>query len=108
MLNRLCPAAAATAEAFKGDLMNPTYYPTKADTAAVNKRCVSAPKQLVCLFGSLPAAWVQADAWSCTGACMLTVLLLRRWYVIDAEGQTLGRLATLAAMYIRCAPIDKQ
>ena len=25
----------------------------------------------------------------------------KRWYVIDAEGQTLGRLATLAATYIR-------
>jgi hypothetical protein len=25
------------------------------------------------------------------------------WYVIDAEGQTLGRLATLAADHIRCA-----
>ena len=28
----------------------------------------------------------------------------KRWYVIDAEGQTLGRLATLAATYIRCEP----
>ncbi|PNW81880.1 hypothetical protein CHLRE_06g264350v5 [Chlamydomonas reinhardtii] len=25
----------------------------------------------------------------------------KRWYVIDAEGQTLGRLASLAALYIR-------
>lgn len=25
----------------------------------------------------------------------------KKWYVIDAEGQTLGRLASLAAMYIR-------
>ncbi|PNH08391.1 hypothetical protein TSOC_005088 [Tetrabaena socialis] len=25
----------------------------------------------------------------------------KSWYVIDAEGQTLGRLATLAATYIR-------
>lgn len=25
----------------------------------------------------------------------------KRWYVIDAEGQTLGRLASLAATYIR-------
>ena len=48
---------------FKGDLLNPTYYPTKADTAAVTKN----------------------------------------WYIIDAEGQTLGRLATLAATYIRQA-----
>lgn len=26
------------------------------------------------------------------------------WYIIDAEGQTLGRLATLAATHIRCDP----
>jgi hypothetical protein len=26
----------------------------------------------------------------------------KRWYIIDAKGQTLGRLATLAATYIRC------
>ena len=25
----------------------------------------------------------------------------KKWFVIDAEGQTLGRLATLAAMHIR-------
>lgn len=56
------PAAAAV-EAYKGDLLNKSYYPTGADASNVNKR----------------------------------------WYVIDAKGQTLGRLATLAAMYIRCA-----
>jgi large subunit ribosomal protein L13 len=27
--------------------------------------------------------------------------LHKPWYIIDAEGQTLGRLATLAAMHIR-------
>lgn len=47
---------------FKGDLLNPTYYPTRADAANVEKK----------------------------------------WYIIDASGQTLGRLATLAATYIRC------
>jgi len=26
----------------------------------------------------------------------------KKWYIIDAEGQTLGRLACLASMYIRC------
>ena len=54
-------SAAAAPALFKGDLLNASYYPTKADAAAANKR----------------------------------------WYVIDAEGQTLGRLATLAATYIR-------
>jgi hypothetical protein len=29
----------------------------------------------------------------------------KKWYIIDAKGQTLGRLATLAAMYIRCQDI---
>jgi hypothetical protein len=28
--------------------------------------------------------------------------LQKKWYIIDAKGQTLGRLATLAATYIRC------
>jgi hypothetical protein len=28
--------------------------------------------------------------------------LKKKWYIIDAKGQTLGRLATLAATYIRC------
>lgn len=55
-----CTTAAA-APVFKGDLLNPTYYPTGADASNVNKN----------------------------------------WYVIDAEGQTLGRLAALAATYIR-------
>jgi hypothetical protein len=27
----------------------------------------------------------------------------KRWYIIDAKGQTLGRLATLAATYVRSA-----
>ncbi len=53
--------AAATAEVYKGDLLNKSYYPTSADANNANKR----------------------------------------WYVIDAEGQTLGRLACLAATYIR-------
>ena len=48
-------------EAYKGDLLNKSYYPTSADASNSTKR----------------------------------------WYVIDAEGQTLGRLATLAATYIR-------
>ena len=57
-------AAAATAAApFKGDLLNPSYYPTSAD--ADNSR--------------------------------------KQWYIINAEGQTLGRVATLAATYIRQA-----
>ena len=30
-----------------------------------------------------------------------TAALHKEWYVIDAEGQTLGRLANLAAMYLR-------
>lgn len=54
-------AAAAEAPAFKGDLLNKTYYPTAADASNATKR----------------------------------------WYIIDAQGQTLGRLATLAATYIR-------
>jgi hypothetical protein len=54
--------AAAMVEAYKGDLLNKSYYPTSADASNSTKR----------------------------------------WYVIDAEGQTLGRLATLAATYIRC------
>lgn len=53
--------AADAATVYKGDLLNTSYYPTRADAANVNKR----------------------------------------WYIIDAEGQTLGRLATLAATYIR-------
>eukprot|EP00878_Enallax_costatus_P001070 GHUV01001207.1.p1 GENE.GHUV01001207.1~~GHUV01001207.1.p1 ORF type:complete len:219 (+),score=82.90 GHUV01001207.1:221-877(+) len=61
-LTPVCQAAAAEpATAYKGDLLNTSYYPTRADAANVNKR----------------------------------------WYIIDAEGQTLGRLATLAATYIR-------
>lgn len=36
-----------------------------------------------------------------TGADIANVS--KKWFVIDAEGQTLGRLACLAAMYIRCA-----
>lgn len=55
-------AAAAGGASFKGDLLNTSYYPTRADAANVSKR----------------------------------------WYIIDAQGQTLGRLATLAATYIRC------
>jgi len=30
--------------------------------------------------------------------------LIKPWYLVDAEGQTLGRLATMVAMHIRCAP----
>lgn len=62
---RIVPAAAAAAAdaAFKGDLLNTSYYPSRADAANVTKR----------------------------------------WYIIDAQGQTLGRLATLAATYVRCA-----
>lgn len=29
--------------------------------------------------------------------------LVKPWYVVDAEGQTLGRLATMVAMHLRCA-----
>ena len=29
--------------------------------------------------------------------------LIKPWYVVDAEGQTLGRLATMVAMHLRCA-----
>jgi hypothetical protein len=66
----LPPAAAAASDAaaaVKGDLLNPSYYPSRADAANVTKN----------------------------------------WYIIDAKGQTLGRLATLVATYIRweCAPI---
>eukprot|EP00877_Chromochloris_zofingiensis_P006870 jgi/Chrzof1/2436/Cz11g15150.t1 len=57
----VCQAAAVEAPVFKGDLLNTSYYPTRADAANVNKK----------------------------------------WYIIDAKGQTLGRLACLAAMYIR-------
>jgi hypothetical protein len=31
----------------------------------------------------------------------------KRWYIIDAKGQTLGRLATLAATYIRCVACSR-
>lgn len=58
------PAAAAVADAaapVKGDLLNASYYPSRADAANVTKN----------------------------------------WYIIDAKGQTLGRLATLVATYIR-------
>ena len=27
---------------------------------------------------------------------------IKPWYVVDAEGQTLGRLATMVAMHLRC------
>lgn len=61
------PAAVAAADAaaapVKGDLLNASYYPSRADAANVTKR----------------------------------------WYIIDAKGQTLGRLATLAATFIRWA-----
>lgn len=58
----VCQAAAADAAApVKGDLLNVSYYPSRADAANVSKG----------------------------------------WYIIDAKGQTLGRLATLAATYIR-------
>jgi large subunit ribosomal protein L13 len=59
----VCQAAAASdaAAAVKGDLLNPSYYPSRADAANVTKN----------------------------------------WYIIDAKGQTLGRLATLVATYIR-------
>ncbi|KAF8071127.1 RPL13 [Scenedesmus sp. PABB004] len=57
----VCQAAAAAAPAPAGDLLNKSYYPTRADAANSAKR----------------------------------------WYIIDAEGQTLGRLATLAATYVR-------
>ena len=53
-------------EAYKGDLLNKSYYPTSADASNATKR----------------------------------------WYVIDAEGQTLGRLATLAATYIRSDEVE--
>jgi hypothetical protein len=55
-------ADAAAAAPVKGDLLNVSYYPSRADAANVTKR----------------------------------------WYIIDAKGQTLGRLATLAATYVRC------
>lgn len=61
MLVVLAGTAAPAAPVFKGDLLNPTYYPTSADAANVSKK----------------------------------------WYIIDAQGQTLGRLASLAATYIR-------
>lgn len=68
----LCPAtAAAAADAaapVKGDLLNVSYYPSRADAANVSKG----------------------------------------WYIIDAKGQTLGRLATLAATYIRSAGAEQQ
>lgn len=54
-------AATAPAAAFKGDLLNTSYYPTSLDAANTGKR----------------------------------------WYLVDADGQTLGRLATMVAMYIR-------
>jgi len=62
------PAAAAAAagtevDPYQLDLLNTSYYPTRADAANSSKR----------------------------------------WYIIDAEGQTLGRLATLAATYVRSA-----
>lgn len=52
----------------KGDLLNPSYYPSRADAANVTKN----------------------------------------WYIVDAKGQTLGRLATLIATYIRCEQADQQ
>jgi hypothetical protein len=57
----LCAAPTSTTVAAE-DLLNRSYYPSRADAANNSKR----------------------------------------WYIIDAEGQTLGRLATLAATYIRC------
>jgi hypothetical protein len=57
----VCAAPASTTVAGE-DLLNRSYYPSRADAANNSKR----------------------------------------WYIIDAEGQTLGRLATLAATYIRC------
>uniref|UniRef100_A0A7S0RLA4 Uncharacterized protein n=1 Tax=Chlamydomonas leiostraca TaxID=1034604 RepID=A0A7S0RLA4_9CHLO len=58
----VCQATAAPeVPKFKGDLLNPTYYPTGADSANVSKK----------------------------------------WYIINAEGKTLGRLASLAASVIR-------
>lgn len=57
----VCAAPASTTIAAE-DLLNRSYYPSRADAANSSKR----------------------------------------WYIIDAEGQTLGRLATLAATYIRC------
>eukprot|EP00882_Tetradesmus_deserticola_P001147 GHRQ01001240.1.p1 GENE.GHRQ01001240.1~~GHRQ01001240.1.p1 ORF type:complete len:220 (+),score=95.20 GHRQ01001240.1:88-747(+) len=56
----VCAAPTSTTVAAE-DLLNRSYYPSRADAANNSKR----------------------------------------WYIIDAEGQTLGRLATLAATYIR-------
>jgi large subunit ribosomal protein L13 len=55
------PTEANPVPVFKGDLLNPTYYPTSADAARINKQ----------------------------------------WFIVDAEGKTLGRLACLVANYIR-------
>ncbi len=57
-----CAATVEAAPVFKGDLLNPSYYPTSADADNLKKK----------------------------------------WYIINADGQTLGRVACLAATYIRC------
>jgi len=53
-----------------------------------------------------PAASMGPDLWNRTyyptGADANS--LIKPWYLVDAEGQTLGRLATMVAMHIRCAP----
>jgi hypothetical protein len=40
------------------------------------------------------------DSYYPTGADAAAVN--KPWYIIDAEGQTLGRLAVLASHYVRC------
>jgi hypothetical protein len=53
-----------------------------------------------------PAASMGPDLWNRTyyptGADANS--LIKPWYLVDAEGQTLGRLATMVAMHIRYAP----
>lgn len=71
--------------------------------------CLSFPSSCLCATAAAvadAAAPVKGDIMNVSyypsGADAANVT--KRWYIIDAKGQTLGRLATLAATYIRCEP----
>lgn len=71
--------------------------------------CLSFPSSCLCATAAAvadAAAPVKGDLMNVSyypsGADAANVT--KRWYIIDAKGQTLGRLATLAATYIRCEP----
>eukprot|EP00887_Chlorella_sp_A99_P001860 scaffold19.g1860.t1 len=91
------------AEARSSSVAKPAFFgtrlPQRATTAAVRR----AQPAAVCAAAAAELKSLGTDKWNLTyyptGADAAAVY--KEWYVIDAEGQTLGRLASLAANVLR-------